>query len=430
MTTRKNAAILIGFVLAASLLSASVTAALLERYYGRVYMQTLGQICQSVIGHLADGGAEQTVFAALKEYRYDPADPTGQDMLLSYGYRPGDFLQSDGALGRHFAWTGAAAGGLLFLASFLFLYRRENARIAGLADYLEKVNTGRGGVLEQAGEDAFSGLQDEIYKTVTALWQTKDTALQAKNNFAENLYNIAHQLKTPITSISLSVQMLRSEIFEEPSGAPSSGRSAFSADEAAKQDSPHEGTEKERTARYLDRIAGQLTRLTRLEEGLLLLSRIDAGTLTLERKEVDVFTLLTLSAENLQELFRDEEIAVEIPEAGETVILADMDWTMEAVMNLLKNCMEHTPSGGMVRCVYEQNPLYTLIQIRDNGPGFAKEDLPRLFERFYRGKDAAGGGIGIGLSLARAIVEGQNGTLSAHNLPAGGACFEIRFYCH
>ena len=110
------------------------------------------------------------------------------------------------------------------------------------------------------GEGAFSRLQDELYKTVTALRQTKDTALAARNNFAENLYNIAHQLKTPITAISLSVQMLRSEMTGE-------------------------GTE----AGHLARIAGQLARLTRLEEALLLLSRIDAGTLTLEKKEVDVF---------------------------------------------------------------------------------------------------------------------------------------------
>ena len=79
---------------------------------------------------------------------------------------------------------------------------------------------------------------------------------------------------------------------------------------------------------------------------------------------------------------------------------ADMDWTMEAIMNLLKNCMEHTPAGGVIHCSYEQNPLYTQIIIRDEGEGFAKEDLPHLFERFFRGQNAKGGGIGIGLSLA------------------------------
>lgn len=97
-------------------------------------------------------------------------------------------------------------------------------------------------------------------------------------------------------------------------------------------------------------------------------------------------------------------------------------------MNLLKNCMEHTPAGGTVHCAYDQNLLYTRILIWDEGPGFAKEDIPHLFERFYRGRNAAGGGIGIGLALSKAILESQNGTVSAGNLPEGGACFEIRMY--
>ena len=274
--------------------------------------------------------------------------------------------------------------------------KKEIARIQALTDYLEKVNTGSSGVLFSVGEDDFSKLQDEIYKTVTELQQTRDEALKARSNFAENLYNIAHQLKTPITAISLSAQMM----YEEPS------------------------------PEHLDQIQKQLSRLTHLEEALLLLSRIDAGTLSLEKKKVDVFTLLMLAADNLQELFTKENVSITIPEADEAVIYADLDWTMEAVMNILKNCMEHTPAGGNVFCSYEQNPLYTQIKIWDTGTGFVKKDIPHLFERFYRGTDAKGGGIGIGLALAKAIIESQNGTITAENLTDGGACFEIHFYCH
>lgn len=103
---------------------------------------------------------------------------------------------------------------------------------------------------------------------------------------------------------------------------------------------------------------------------------------------------------------------------------------MEAIINLLKNCMEHTPPGGVIHCSYEQNPIYTQIKIWDTGAGFAKEDLPHLFERFYRGQNAIHSGIGIGLSLSKAIIESQNGTISAKNLVDGGACYEIRFYSH
>ena len=92
--------------------------------------------------------------------------------------------------------------------------------------------------------------------------------------------------------------------------------------------------------------------------------------------------------------------------------------------------MEHTPAGGIVHCFYEQNPVYTQIVIRDEGEGFAKEDIPHLFERFFRGRNAKEGGIGIGLALAKEIIENQNGTICARNNPEGGACFDIRFYSH
>ena len=266
-------------------------------------------------------------------------------------------------------------------------------RIRALAEYLEQVNIGKGAVLSVSGEDDFSKLEDEIYKTVTVLCQTRELAVQAKNDFAENLSNIAHQIKTPITAVSLSVQMM-------------------------KQDGD---------CSHLKQMERQLRRLTCLEEALLILSRMDAGTLHLQKEETDVFTLLVLAADNLQELLDRSHTAVEIPELGGMKIVVDLEWTMEAVMNLMKNCMEHHP-GGIIHCFYEQNSLYTEILIWDDGGGFAKEDLPHLFERFYRGQNAGEGGIGIGLALAKEMIERQNGTIRAKNRPEGGALFEIRFY--
>lgn len=181
---------------------------------------------------------------------------------------------------------------------------------------------------------------------------------------------------------------------------------------------------------YLAQIHKQLGRLTHLEEALLLLSRLDAGILPLKMEAVDVYTAVSLAADNLQEVFEAAGLSVDIPEMGEMKILADLDWTMEALMNLFKNCAEYTPPGGRIHCACSQNPLYTEIILWDEGKGFDKEDIPHLFERFYRGKNASGNGIGIGLSLAREIIERQNGTIRAVNLPGKGAAFEIRFYSH
>ena len=284
----------------------------------------------------------------------------------------------------------------LFWAAFWLWHRRQVLNIQTLTAYLEQVNAGGQGLLFSTSEDEFSKLQDEIYKTVISLHQTRDTAIQARDHFADNLFNIAHQLKTPITAISLSTQMMQEQTSLE----------------------------------YPGQIQKQLKRLTHLEEALLLLSRIDAGTLALKNEKVDVFTVLTLAADNLQELFEQADVSIDIPELGEIEITGDLDWTMEIIMNLYKNCMEHTPAGKKVYCSYEQNPLYTKIRIWDKGQGFHKDDIPHLFERFYRGKDAKDSGIGIGLSLAKAIIEMQNGVISADNLPNGGACFEIRIYSH
>ena len=294
-----------------------------------------------------------------------------------------------------FAAAGFLAGILLFI--FIFLYRNKmlSKRIQALTDYLEQANIGKADILSSFGEDDFSKLEDEIYKTVTFLYQTKDAAVQDKNNFAENLSNIAHQIKTPITAISLSVQMMKQD-FE---------------------------------GKHLEQIEKQLLRLTHLEEALLILARLDAGTLLLQKDKVDVFTALVLAADNLQELLAGSDTSIDIPEFGEAVITADLEWTMEALMNLMKNCMEHN-RGGTIHCSYAQNPLYTEIFIRDEGEGFAREDIPHLFERFYRGKNAGEGGIGIGLALTKEIIERQNGTIRAKNAAEGGAVFEIRFYSH
>ena len=174
-------------------------------------------------------------------------------------------------------------------------------------------------------------MQDEIYKTVTTLYQTREAAVSAKKNFAENLANIAHQLKTPITAAFLSLQLMKKETANE----------------------------------YANQIEKQLDRLNRLEESLLMLSKIDAGTLLLKHERVDLYTALNLAAENLNDLLQDSHITIEIPENGCIEFFGDLEWTMEAFINLMKNCMEHSQPDGIVHCDYSDNPLYAEIRIWD-----------------------------------------------------------------
>lgn len=392
MSGRRNRWIASGVVLSVGLIVAAVVAWSVACRDGRRAYALLNAVCAGVIER--DPEAWRPVAAALKDVAAGNEDaPPEADVLSSLGYRASDFSGLARGQTARFAAAGGLAGLSLFLLTFLCRNRREERRIRALAGYLAQINSGKAAVLSPSGEDEFSKLEDEIYKTVTALEHTRDQAVRSKADFAENLSNIAHQLKTPMTAISLSVQRLRQGF--------------------------------DRTA--LAQVEKQLARLTSLEESLLLLSRLDAGVLPLRQEEIDVLTLLVLAADHLQEL--SSGVSVEIPELGEMRITADMDWTMEAVMNLMKNCIEHG-RGGVVRCSCAQNPFYTEILIEDDGEGFAKEDLPHLFERFYRGRNAREGGIGIGLALAKAIIERQNGTIRARNKPDGGALFEIRFYRH
>ncbi len=411
MSRRHNGIVILGIVLSVSLIAAAASFMLASYRYSRMQYNLLNAVCGEVLEREPE--ARNILLSALKEYKAgNVGEKTGEkaeeDVLSALGYRRSDFSDPFAGQNAALAAAGALPGFFLFIMTFFYRNQKETRRIQALADYLEQVNTQKAAILSASGEDDFSKLEDEIYKTVTFLYQTRDAAVQAKNDFAENLSNIAHQIKTPITAISLSVQMMKQDLYESENFPSSSSRSP---------------------GRHLEQAEKQILRLTHLEEALLVLSRIDAGTILLQKKEIDVFTVLVLAADNLQELFAGSGTSVDIPELGEMMITADLDWTMEAIMNLMKNCMEHS-DGGTVRCSYAQNPLYTEILIWDDGEGFAKEDLPHLFERFYRGKNAGEGGIGIGLALAKEMIERQNGTIRAKNRPGGGALFEIRFYSH
>lgn len=395
MNERKRKKVMLAFSIGFIFLCTVCISAFWIHSYRQVAFEHISAFCEILME--TDPKAEQQVLSALKEYySLTEQEVNGNNFLSQYGYSVSEFckgLQFDILI---------LSSVLFFVLSCIFFLsarstdKQNRKRIAELTDYLEQVNLGAGGTVIQTQEDDFSHLQDEIYKTVTMLYQTKETAIIARKKFAENLENIAHQLKTPITAAFLSLQLM-------------------------KKTAPGD---------YVKQIETQLKRLNRLEESLLTLSKIDAGTLPLNATRVDIYTALNLAAENLNDLLRKENISVEIPDKGCIEFSGDLEWTMEALINLLKNCMEHSKSGGSIHCDYTGNPLYAEILIWDEGAGFDPEDMPHLFERFFRGKRATGNGIGIGLALARSIFELQNGTITARNLQAGGACFEIRVYSH
>ena len=364
-------------------------------HYRQLSFAHISRLCEAIIESHPE--AEAVVLSSLKEYHEDVDQGyTGNEFLLQYGYRISDFDN-----GFQYGFVLLIFVVFLFITGSFIIYswyieRYNQRRIEELTNYLECVNVGKFDRIIQSKEDAFSHLEDEIYKTVTTLRQTKDTAVKTKENYADNLANIAHQIKTKITTLSLALQL----------------------------------SKKSDSATYIQQMESQLESLSWLEEALLTLSKIDAGVLQLECSKVDIYTALTLAAENLNELLVESAVTVEIPDKGCIEIDGDMEWTMEAFINVIKNCIEHSAPGSVIHCDYSANPLYTEILIWDEGKGFKEEDIPHLFERFYKGKETSEKGIGIGLSLARSIFEMQNGNITAWNMQKGGACFEIRVYSH
>lgn len=415
------------------LLTAALTAAVLTGYHGRRQFALLDGLCARLVDSRA---ADRTaLLQAVGDSRRALArrEPADKGLLQAFGYGPADFLTGGWSFDVWTVLLCGTAGTLLSVLAFRRQEEAEQMRIRVLTDYLEKVHMG--GIFGQDSgtkatrpypsampfkEGAYGHLQDEIYKTVTFLYRTRDEALAAKKGYADNLQNIAHQLKTPITAISLTAQLL--------------GGADPPADRQQAKMRGQEGTQGQVQGQTQDQIREQIqkqvARLTYLEESLLLLARIDAGVLPVKRQAADVFTLLTLAADSLELLAARKKLSIIVPEMGRVQILADMEWMIEAVMNLFKDCMEHSPAGGAVHCSYREELLYVRIRIWDEGAGFHEEELPHLFRRFYRGKDAPAGGIGIGLALSKELIEMQEGILMAGNLSEGGAFFEIRMYSH
>ena len=337
------------------------------------------------------------VTAILKESSAASVSREGREWLDRYGYTAAYYRR-----GLFPVYLGISC--LCFLGIFavwLCWYKRsekgKGQRIEELTAYLEDVNQGRETVLSRR-EDEFSILEDEIYKTVRELRRTKEEACQERQNLADNLADIAHQLKTPITSMSLMVQLLQQE------------------------------GEIQGTKVYLDRLEDQIFRMEYLVASLLTLSRLDAGTLELEQENLDAASVIIEACEPLEPQIRAREQTLSIPQQIQACFKGDRHWTAEALSNLIKNCSEHAEEGGCITIKYHQNPLYTEILVADNGPGFDEEDIPHLFQRFYRGKNAGRDSIGIGLALSKSLIERQNGTLRADNGQDGGACFTVRFY--
>ena len=285
----------------------------------------------------------------------------------------------------------------LVLIYYISTYRRYK-RIAALAGDVNKMLHGDNSItLENYSEGELGILHSEIYKMTIRLREQQQKLLNDKVYLADSIADISHQIRTPLTSINLLVQFL-----SEPNLTD------------------------ERRQLLTHELYELLSRIDWLITTLLKISKLDAGTVQFKQERVSMAALINKSCAPLLvpiEL-RGQELAVNAD--GE--FYGDVSWTCEAIGNIVKNCMEHTPEGGKIEIETSDNALYTEILIKDNGTGIAKEDMPHIFERFYKGKDSDDKSFGVGLALSRMIITSQKGTVKAENRKPSGAMFSIRFY--
>ncbi len=270
-------------------------------------------------------------------------------------------------------------------------------RISSLANEIDAILHGKENIdLSHYNEGELSLLQSEITKLFVRLREQADMLKDDKTRLADSIADISHQVRTPLTSVNLIAAALLNPALDE----------------------------EQRRAQVRD-MQRQLDRIDWLISSLLKIAKLDAGTIFLRRDKISLKSLIDKAAEPLAIPMELKEQTIEADISGS--FIGDLSWTAEAVGNILKNCMEHMEQGT-IYVTTRENSLYSEIIIRDTGPGIDKNDIPHLFERFYKGTNSSEQSVGIGLALSRMIIVKQNGTIKAENYKSGGAVFTIRFY--
>ncbi len=304
------------------------------------------------------------------------------------------------------SWINLLAGIVAFfgmsslIGISLYFDRQRYKEIEKLSGYLRTISNGQYSLdIRDNEEGELSILKNEIYKVTLMLSKQSDYLNQDKKHLADALSDISHQLKTPLTSMLVMIDLLSQQNLTE-----------------------------EKRIEFTGNIEKQLERMDWLLSSLLKLSKIDAGTAIFKKENVVVEDLIREALTPLRIPIELKNQELLLTGEKEVTFLGDQQWTSEALINILKNCIEHTPEEGRIGIHYKENPLYTEILIGDTGNGISREDLPNVFRRFYRGKNASENSIGIGLAMAHTIVESQKGSLDVKSEQGRGTQFTIRFH--
>lgn len=290
-----------------------------------------------------------------------------------------------------------AVWALIVLVFAVFTQKRYRD-IEELNNYLSEVCSGNYELaVADNAEGELSILKNNLYKVMILLRTASEETKKDKLYLADSLADISHQLKTPLTSMMIITEVLQNE-----------------------QDA-------EKRAGFIRIIEEQLEKMKWLITTLLKLSKLDADTADFNMKSLNCADIINRSINPflVQAEIRKIKISKHV---NPFTFMGDENWSVEALENIIKNCLEHTSDGGTLNINTNSTTIYNEIEISDNGSGIAKEDLPHIFERFYHGKNSSAESVGIGLALSKAVFSKENANIDVKSKEGIGTKFTIRFY--
>lgn len=290
---------------------------------------------------------------------------------------------------------------MILIYLFVRYYFERDNEIEKIIKCLEKINQKNYEIdINDVSEDKLSILKHEIYKTTVMLKENTEKANQDKINLKNSLQDISHQLKTPLTS---SIIMLDNIIDDLENDI-------------------------EIKLEFIKKVKKDISKISFLIQSILKLSMFESNTITFIRKEIPVKKIINSSIENIENLCDLKNIKIVVKDRSKNKIYCDYRWQVEALTNILKNAVDYSFNDSIIIVEVDKNNTYTLIKIKDFGKGMSEDETINIFKRFYKGKNSSSDSNGIGLSLAKAIIENDNGRVIVNSLKGEGTTFSIKYF--
>ena len=290
--------------------------------------------------------------------------------------------------------------GIIGILILLLANKKQEKKIEEINHYLKTINNRNYQLkIEENTEDELSKLRNELYKTTVLLKESAENSEQEKINLSNSLADISHQLKTPLTSI----RILLDNINENPQ------------------------MDKQTKKEFLNEISKQIDWISSLTIALLKLAKFDSGSIVMNDEIVDVTKLMNEVISNLDILLDLKNIQIIKKYDNKATIKADYKWQIEALTNILKNAIEHSKENSKIIITTINTSVFTKIIIQDEGEGIDSKDIKHIFERFYKSEHSSKESTGIGLALAKTIIEKENGYIKVESKSGRGTTFEIKY---